>query len=451
MHVANRVETLRRSVLKNSGWAISVQGVNAAVAFAETVLLARFLSLESFGALIVLTSAVDFVFGVLDFRTGQAVIKFAPEYATHGVGRVGGFLRMMLLIDLSIAAVGFGGIVLFGSAIAHVADLSDGFRHLMIVLAVGGALKSLVRSAGSYLRVSGAFGAASTLSMVAACARIVIVVAIVTTDSSLASIAYGLVVADGLFCLLMAGASFHTARRNGHNPLTASLRSIGVERRAIWSFLLSTNVESTIKTVSGKVDVLLLAVLTTPGAVAIYKVATRIAGTFLLFSDPLLMAIYPEMSRAEAEGRMGEMRRILKGFTRWLLVVATVGVALFAVAGRWLLEWLAGAEYAAAHAAALVMTAGTALAMTYFWARPLLLVRGRSRALVGVISVAALVQFTLFTLLAPSMGALGGAIGYGAFFATSAMCCLWLLRRDTKGAADSAPMVGYRMPAPGIE
>lgn len=425
-------DTLRRSVLKNSGWAISLQGVNALVALAETVLLARYLSLDTFGALIVLISAVDFVFGLLDFRTGQAVIRFVPELGTQAKERVAGFLKMMLLIDVSIAMVGFLGIALFGSGIAHVADLSDGFRDLMIVLALGGALKSLVRSAGSYLRVSGAFGAASTLSMISALVRIAIMTTILLPGPSLASIAFGIVASDSLFFVLMAVASFLEARRNGQNPLAARLSDISrEERKRIWSFLFSTNVESTVKTVSGKVDVLLLAVITTPAAVAIYKVATRIAGTLLLFSDPLLMAIYPEMSKADAEGRMDEMRRLLRGITRWLAVAGGIGITVFALFGRELLEWLAGVDYAAAHPAALIMTAGTSLAMIFFWARPLLLVRSRSRALVGVISVAASTQFLLFALFAPSLGAIGGAIGYGAFFATSSLGCLWLLRANS--------------------
>lgn len=426
------VDTLRRSILKNSGWAVSVQGVNAVVSLAETVILARFLPLESFGVLIVLTSAVDFVFGLLDVRTGQAVIKFAPEFGVHDRRQVAAFLKMMLLIDLCIGSVGLAGIALFGSAIARVADLSDGFTRLMIVLAIGGALKSLVRSAGSYLRVNGSFAAASTLSILVALLRIGIVLAIAFSNPSLERFATGIAVADALFFGVMAFASFAQARRNHENPLTASLRDIATDRRRVRAFLLSTNIESTIKTISGKVDVLLLALIATPAAVAIYKVATRMAGTLLLFSDPLLMAIYPELSRAQAEGRSDTAKRFLLQMTRRLWPVALIGMTLFAFLGRPLLEWLAGPDYAAAHPAALVMTLGTSLAMIFFWARPLLLVQGRSRSLVGVIALAAFTQFALFALLAPSIGALGGAIGYAAFFGTSAASCLWLLRDDLR-------------------
>lgn len=434
--------TLRRSVLKNGGWAISVQGANAVAALVETVLLARYLSLDTFGALIVLTSAVDFVFGLLDFRTGQAVIKFTPELGRGANGGVAGFLKMMLLIDVSIAAVGLVGITLFGSGIAHIANLSDGFRNLMIALALGGALKSLVRSAGSYLRVSGAFATASTLSIVSALARIAIISAILLSSPSLASVVYGILASDALFFILMAVASFIVSVRYAQSPLTARLSAVGEERGRIWSFLFSTNIESTVKTVSGKVDVLLLAVITTPAAVAIYKVATRIAGTLLLFSDPLLMAIYPEMSRADADGRMAEMNRILRGITRWLVIIGAAGIGAFALYGRGLLEWLAGADYAAAHPAALIMAAGTSLAMIFFWARPMLLVRSRSSALVGVAAASAATQFLLFALFAPSLGAIGGAIGYGAFFATSALGCLWLLRRDHAAGSGYADPVG---------
>src|SRR5262245_5747359 len=68
-----------RAVLRDGGWAAAGQVVHAFVALAETLLLARFLNVDMFGAFVIIASAVELIFGALDFRAGEAVIKFAPE------------------------------------------------------------------------------------------------------------------------------------------------------------------------------------------------------------------------------------------------------------------------------------------------------------------------------------------------------------------------------------
>lgn len=436
--VRQRTDTLMRTVLKNSSWAAGGQMVNAAEMMLETLLIARYFPLEVFGLFIVVVSAVDLVFGLLDFRTGQALIKFLPGFdAEEGKKRSSAFIRLMLAIDLTIGVVGFGGILLFGGLIDRLSSVEGDYLGVLAILAGGAALRAVVRSAGSYLRVSGAFVASVKLGVLWAVLRLGLVAGVIVLGPTLVHLAWGVALSDLLFFVMMAWAALRITRRQGHTPWRGSVREIRAERREIWGFLLSTNIESTVRTLSNKLDVLLIAAIGSTGAVAVYKVATRIAGSLLLFSDPLLMAVYPEMAQLSARNELSRLRRLLRMMTVGLGLLSGVGLVVFGLFGEWILRTAAGAKYAESFSVALIMFAGTALATVFFWARPMLLVQGRARSLVGVVTLAAAIEFALIALLTPSLGANGAAVGYGAFYATSALTCLFLL----KGSSD------IRMPA----
>ena len=60
--------------------------LSAAVSFGETIVLARYFSLTDFGTFVTMTSVADLINSLLEFRSGDAVIKFIPELrASKGI------------------------------------------------------------------------------------------------------------------------------------------------------------------------------------------------------------------------------------------------------------------------------------------------------------------------------------------------------------------------------
>src|SRR5207249_781688 len=112
--------------------------------------------------------------------------------------------------------------------------------------------------------------------------------------------------ANLLYTAVIGVAFLLILRRNGLHLRKSPTKLIGDIRRPLTTFLISSNLVGTLRTLSTKMDTLVIVGLTSPAVGAIYKVSARLAGSLIVFSDPLLVAVYPELSHLQANGRLME-------------------------------------------------------------------------------------------------------------------------------------------------
>lgn len=420
-------------MLKNSGWAATGQAVNAIVTFVETILLARFLSVKMFGMLIVIVSTAELIFGILDFRTGEAVIKYLPELKhSKGNYEINSLLRLVFLIDGIISAFGFIIIIILNSFFIHWIPFPSEYAYLLIILGGGLALKAMVRSVGSYLRVTGSFSLSIKLGIVSIILRFVIICVTVIIAPEISTASWAIAISNAVFFVLMLWAAILSFRHLNINPLSGAIKFDNAERKSIMKFLLSTNLAGTVRMLSTKLDVIVIATLSSTGIVALYKVAVRIAGILLLFSDPLLVAIYPEMSQLYAAKAISKLRKMVKTLTKILAIFAVLYFIIFAIFGKWILGTLINTQYLAVQPIALVMLLGTSFAMIFFWTRPLLLVYEMASKLILVAIIALAIQFGCLYMLLPVLGAQGAGLALALNYFTTVILYLYLLLRKSK-------------------
>lgn len=423
-----RTDHLWRALLKNIGWAAVGQAFGAGAALIETVLLARFLGLEKFGAFAVIFSATELIFGLLDFRTGEAVTKFLPEFRQARDNKpVVAFLRLIFAVDGAVAVSGICATLAFSSVAPKWLSVSSELAHLLIILALGAATKTVVRSVGAILRVTGAFALATKLGIISNLARLLLVGMGAAMAPTIATISWMAALSDFTFCLLMLAGFVSSAPSRSSHTADAGILFDRVRRQSVFKFLFSTNLASTLRTLSTKLDVLVIAALTSIGVVALYKVAARIAGTLLLFSDPLLIAVYPEIAQLHAVKAVTRLKSMLVIFTKVLSVFAGVMILAFVCCGETIIRKLVGLEYATAYPITLAMLAGASIAMIFFWARPLLLVYGMANQLVIVGLIVVCVKFAALYLLVPIWGALGAGLAFSLYYVLSILMFLSLI------------------------
>lgn len=424
----SRTDIVLRSVLKNSGWAATGQAVNSFVLLVETLLLARFLSIEIFGVLIVLVSTTELIFGLLDFRTGEAVIKFLPELKQNrGKRAVSSFLHLVILIDGAVSAIGLFIIIALSFFFVELIGLPPQYASLLIILGIGKALETMVRSVGSYLRVTGLFPLSIKLGIVSMLSRLVIVFIVLMIAPHISVISWAIVLSNSMFFILMLSAAIISFHSLNLHPLTEPIMFNTAERKSITTFLLSINFAGTLRALSKKLDVIIIAVLSSTGVVALYKVAARIACTLLLFSDPLLIAVFPEMSKLHSRNASSQLRKILITLTKSLTLLAAFLVFILVFFGEEILRMLAGAKYAEAHLISVIMIIGTSFTMIFFWARPLLLVYGKASKLVLIAIVGVIIQFGCLYMLVPKWGAQGAGLAFALYYFTITSLFLYLL------------------------
>jgi O-antigen/teichoic acid export membrane protein len=423
--------TLFHSVFKNSGWALGGQAIAAPLLFLETLLLARLLPIEVLGNFIIIVSATDFVFGLLDFRTGEAVIRFFPEFRKSC--RESSLLRLLFIIDSFVALGGFIVVAAGGALFLRNLGLPSQYFPLLMIVACGLALQSIVRSVGSYLRVAGFFQLSIKLGIIYSISRLVCMVIALVVGGEISHLCWAVAGADALFFVLMLSAAIVTFRSLDVHPLGTKVPLEQSQRKLILAFLLGTNLTSTLRIVSTRLDVILIAALSSASVVALYRVATRIAGTLLLVSDPLLLAVYPEMAKLHAAKADSDLRRLVSTLTKGLAVLTAVGFVMFAAFGKHILATLAGSQYVAAHPMALVMLFGTSLAVIFFWARPLLLIYDKTRQTVNAAIIGTVLQFVCLYILVPVLGAEAAAAAFALNYLVTIVLFVVLLRKPAHG------------------
>jgi O-antigen/teichoic acid export membrane protein len=402
-------------------------------AWTETLLLARYLGVDMFGAFVVISSTVELISGALDFRTGEAVIKFVPALRkSRGLQAVSAFMRVVLLLDGSVAALSFAVIVFAGYAIMQWLALPMEYTFVLVILGSGAVLKMMVRSIGSFLRVTNSFSLSIKLGVAAAVLRLAVLIVALVTAPAMMAVSMAIAFSDSMFFALSLSAAVGAFKSLDLNPLRPAGRLLTEERRSMKHFLLNTNLAGAFRTLSTKLDVIVIAALSSPAVVALYKVAARLAGTLMLFSDPLLVAVFPELSQLHAQNDFARLTKTVTILAKVLTVIAAVLIGLFACCGDWVLGTLAGAQYANAQPVAMIMLLGTALSMIFFWARPLLLVYGLATKVVMVALVALVLQFGCLFVLVPAMGVQGAGLAFTLYYATMAFLFICLLHKHAR-------------------
>ncbi len=79
-----RENGLTRHFAVDSGWAVTSEAFGVLASLVETFLLARILGVSNFGILMLMTALVSLVYGILDCRSGEVVIKYLPELKRAG-------------------------------------------------------------------------------------------------------------------------------------------------------------------------------------------------------------------------------------------------------------------------------------------------------------------------------------------------------------------------------
>jgi len=152
--------------------------------------------------------------------------------------------------------------------------------------------------------------------------------------------------------LILLALGWWTLGARGVGPaavFATPLRGLRTQCVGIWSFVWTTNLNTTLKMGVKELDLLIVGGLLGAAAAGIYKVARQCAKIVYEFTGPLQEALYPELAKGAAAGRAGEVRRLI-GRTALLGGAVTCSMWLgFLVAGRPALRLVFGAPFLGAY------------------------------------------------------------------------------------------------------
>ncbi|MBA4287128.1 MAG: teichoic acid transporter [Xanthomonadaceae bacterium] len=359
-----------RQILANASILLGGKALNGVLSLGATALAARALGVDQFGVLVLVHAYVQTIGEIAKFQSWQALLQYGT--APLDAGRIGEFqrvLRFSLLLDVLSGVGGIViallGVLLVGGALGWPAATSPqvAIYSLVIVFMVSatptGALRLLGRfdllawqsSVDSWVRVIGA-AIAWKLG-----AGLVTFLAIWFAGQVAAFI---FLFGSALKTLRARGALEGFSLR-GSGPLTEGFPGL-------WSFVWSTNLNSTLALAFTHVSTLMVGALLGARDAALFRVAKQLGDAVAKPAKLIVPALYPELARLAAARDHTTLRRLV-----WQLALAAGGAAsvllvIAALIREPALRFIVGEEFVPAKDVLLWLLGASVVSL---WALPL--------------------------------------------------------------------------------
>lgn len=375
--------------------------------FVGTVIAARGLGIERYGAVILATSITALIAALLDVSLEAGVVHHGfRALADADFGRLRMLLRTALAVDVVVGAAVFFLLLILAGPLAWHASLGQLHPGLVRLAALGTLAETANGTTGAMLVIARRPDLRAWSMMVARALRVMFVAVAVRMDG-----ASPVLVAFALAAGLGAMTQGALAWRAGWKTWTAADAAIrpGPSPASLLRFGAYASVTSSIQAIRGALLPVLLGRFADPGAVGLLNVAYLPVSASNIALAPVRLAVYPEQAGLAARG---ERTALLAGFRFHALLGLGIGIPA-AIAGWFLLPWLLPLLYSARFDAAvwparvLLIVAVVQLTMGAAKALPLAIGHPEFQTLAAILELIALV---LLVMMLGHRGVMGAAV-----------------------------------------
>ena len=400
-----------RRLAGRSAWTVASTAVTTIAVFVETIVLARHFGVEQYGVLLLAIAIPELILQVLDFRIKDALTVYLSEALESGSHAVAvALLKLFWLIDVLVGVVALAIVLLVaGLAAEHLMDDADA-AELIRIYALGLAISTLDGASGTVLRVLDRFSVAFWAGSVSMLVRVGLVLLAVSVSGTLESVTWARVAGEVTLTVVMGAITLRLLKPLLGGHVKAPISLLADRRREISRFLLSTNLTGIVKTVSMKLDTILLAAFLSPAAVGLYRFALQFARAPVQLADALYSAVFPTVARGLSTGRRSAVRHMLKRTSHLLALGMAVVLVVGLVFGGDLLTLAGGDQYSGGATAFGIALVGVAPYFVFFWLRPVLLSSGHPDVILRTSTVVVAMQMALVVALVPLWGIEGAAL-----------------------------------------
>jgi O-antigen/teichoic acid export membrane protein len=405
------------------GGAVGLAGaaVSAVAGFALVVVVTRGFSPDRAGAFFAANAVFLILVALATLGTETGLGRFLLRH--HRAGRpqdVRRTVRTALLPALGTAVVTGAALVLAAEPLARALGLGPDGTDLLTVLALVLPCAVLAEVCLATTRAMGTMRTTALVDRVGrAGLQLALTVVVVASGGGLLALGAGWAAAYVVSAVIAVLAVRRFLRRR-LGPALGPPRPVAHE---FWSFTWPRGVTRLAQIMIQKVDIVLVAALTSPGHAAVYTAATRFVALGQFATQALQQAVQPRFTVLLLQGDRQALREVYRVATAWNIAVTW---PLYLVIGCAPAAYLSlfGDAYVTRDAGlvVVVMLVAMLLAVASGPVDTLLLMAGRSRTSLGNALVALAIDVTLCLVLIPVLGILGAALAWAA--AVTARCGL---------------------------
>lgn len=411
--------TLKALLASRVRWILHLLGGNVGVAiimFGSISLAARSLGPQDFGAFVLVLAVGRVSERLLRFESWQPLVRFvAAEEASGTKEDMARLYAYGLLLDIAAALAATLVATASGLLIGEWFGLTSNQTWLVAVYAI--AIACNIRGMPSAaLRMGSRFLVLAYIQSISALLRLVGAFILLWQGGDLFEFVLLWTVIQMLDALVFNIAGFLSLREQGvPSPFSVSWRGLPQRFSGFLQFAFSTNLSSTLRSLTHEADTLLVGLFVGPGPAGLYFLARRIAKVAQQVGDLVQMVAYPDLARIWSDPE----RRNFGWIVTWIqLLFAGFGIAAFVgtwAIGKPLLVLAFGDEFAGAHVLLLAQLVAVALILHAAPSRSALLAMNRPRFVLGVAVLSTVFFFATALFALPRFGAIGANFAHIVF------------------------------------
>ena len=406
-----------RLLFKNAGTLLSGNMIAWILGLITFAITARILGPTQFGIFVLITTYVTIVDKILNFQSWQALIKYGAEVLEKKNND--GFKSIVKFCTLLDVATAVLGTIVSIMAASWVGQWLSWESETVLMAAIYSfvILFNISGTPTGILRLFNRFRLFAVQNIVTATIKFVGILIIYFTGASLWFVLILWMITTILGQLLLFGLGWRELHMRGfEGTFMAPIRDISTQHPGIWEFVLTTNLNSSIRLGSRELDTMLVGGFVGVEGAGLYKIAKQIAAIPAMLSDPLYQAIYPDLSRLWARGEIKAFKQLL---LRSGLVAgggATViwlGVVLL---GSFFIQIVFGAEFVPAQPVLVWYMLAMVIAIYGFPLQPAMLSMGQPKTTFWVHLFSTIAYFLLLVIFIEWIGLVGAGIAYVCYY-----------------------------------
>ncbi|MBB3990923.1 lipopolysaccharide biosynthesis protein [Croceicoccus naphthovorans] len=407
-------------MVANLAWLIAGKGFGAVCSLVYLAILTRTLGLKDFGHFALIFGTSQALIAICGFETWRVVVRYGAEHVHAKNWDAFGRLSMLAGVLDVVGA-------LFGTLVAYLAfyQFADMLELNPALVDMGfwfnvAAVWALVSAPTGVVRALDRFDLAVYVEALVPLGRLAAAVGIWLTGPSLVKF----FIAWALIDLLEAAVYWIIARWLCPQAIRfKNLRSIGQtkqENTGVVRFFGVTYASASLNALYRHGPLLAVGYFVGTSSAGLYRLAHQLAQGLAKLSTLLTRAAYAEIARARVASDIAAFRKLVVQTTRLAGLGGLLVVAVVFVAGRFLLELIAGESFGAAYVALVPLTIAASFELASVAFEPVLHSTNRARLALRAHFAIVVATSAMLLLLAPTYGssgaawsvAIGGLVGY---------------------------------------
>lgn len=429
-HKAWGNDQLLQKLLKSAAVLLSGNVAASILGLISLALTARALGVEEFGVLVLITTYVLIVDRLINFQSWQALIRYGAEALEN---RNEENLKVLLKFGFSLDA---GTAILGAILAASLSRMIGGWlewdaEYVLMAMAYSATIFFHINGTPiAILRLYNKFRITAVQQVYASVFKLIGVAIACFCGADI----WGFLLIWALTDMLGNILLIIYARRELINQeivgvFDASMKGLHSRFTGIWGFVLTTNLNSSIRMTSREFDVMIVATLLGAPATALYKVAKQFTSVIQKVIDPLYQVIYPLLAKLYSSGDVNRFVIFCLKSSTFAFFIAGGLWLVFFLFSDYIITWTVGGEYLDAQSVMLWYMLAAVVSSAAFPLQPAMLSMGWPQMTFWVHVASSIFYFIFLTVALNVFGLVGAGMAYVGYYVLWSLLMFFIVVR----------------------